>query len=63
MAVEVFMPKMSDHMENGEIIRWLVKEGDPVEEQQIIMELMTDKVVAELEAPASGVLKGIRCRT
>jgi pyruvate dehydrogenase E2 component (dihydrolipoamide acetyltransferase) len=60
MAVEVFMPKMSDHMENGEIIRWLVKEGDPVEEQQVIMELMTDKVVAELEAPASGVLKGIR---
>ena len=60
MAVEVFMPKMSDHMEDGEIIRWLVKEGDPVEERQVIMELMTDKVVAELEAPASGVLKGIR---
>ncbi len=60
MAVEVFMPKMSDHMESGEIIRWLVKEGDSVEEQQVIVELMTDKVVAELEAPASGVLKGIR---
>ncbi len=60
MAVEVFMPKMSDHMESGEIIRWLIKEGDPVEEQQVIVELMTDKVVAELEAPASGVLKGIR---
>jgi pyruvate dehydrogenase E2 component (dihydrolipoamide acetyltransferase) len=60
MAVEVFMPKMSDHMEVGEIIRWLVKEGDQVEQGQVIMEVMTDKVVADLEAPASGVLKGIR---
>jgi len=60
MAVEVFMPKMSDHMESGEIIRWLAEEGDTIEEQQVIMELMTDKVAAELEAPASGVLKGIR---
>jgi pyruvate dehydrogenase E2 component (dihydrolipoamide acetyltransferase) len=60
MAVEVFMPKMSDHMEVGEIIRWLVKEGDRVEAGQVLMEVMTDKVVAELEAPASGVLKGIR---
>ena len=60
MAVEVFMPKMSDHMEVGEIIRWLVKEGDQVEAGQVIMEVMTDKVVADLEASASGVLKGIR---
>jgi pyruvate dehydrogenase E2 component (dihydrolipoamide acetyltransferase) len=60
MAVEVFMPKMSDHMEAGEIIRWLVKEGDLVEQGQVIMEVMTDKVVADLEASASGVLKGIR---
>jgi pyruvate dehydrogenase E2 component (dihydrolipoamide acetyltransferase) len=60
MAVEVFMPKMSDHMEVGEVIRWLVKEGDRVEQGQVIMEVMTDKVVADLEAPASGILKGIR---
>ena len=60
MAVEVFMPKMSDHMETGEIIRWLVTEGDQIEQGQVIMEVMTDKVVADLEAPASGVLKGIR---
>ena len=60
MAVEVFMPKMSDHMEVGEIIRWLVKEGDEVEQGQVIMEVMTDKVVADLEASASGILKGIR---
>ncbi|PWH20876.1 MAG: hypothetical protein DDG58_00915 [Ardenticatenia bacterium] len=60
MATEIFMPKMTDHMEAGEIIRWLVKEGDRVEQGQVIMEVMTDKVVADLEAPASGILKGIR---
>ncbi len=60
MAIEIFMPKMTDHMEVGEIIRWLVKEGDRVEQGQVIMEVMTDKVVADLEAPASGILKGIR---
>jgi pyruvate dehydrogenase E2 component (dihydrolipoamide acetyltransferase) len=60
MAVEVFMPKMSDHMDAGEIIRWLVKEGDSVERGQVIMEVMTDKVVADFEAPASGIVKGIR---
>jgi len=60
MAVEVFVPKMSDHMEAAEIIRWLVDEGDQVKEGQIILEVMTDKVEAELVAEASGVLKGIR---
>lgn len=60
MAVEVFMPKMSDHMEAGEIVEWHVEEGAEVERGQVILEVMTDKVVAELEAPAAGVLKGIR---
>jgi pyruvate dehydrogenase E2 component (dihydrolipoamide acetyltransferase) len=60
VAVEVFMPKMTDFMEAGEVIRWLAQEGDQVEEGQPIMELLTDKVVAELPAPASGVLAGIR---
>jgi pyruvate dehydrogenase E2 component (dihydrolipoamide acetyltransferase) len=60
MAVEVFMPKMTDFMESGEVIRWLVQEGDFVEAGQPIMELLTDKVVAEMEAPAAGVVKGIR---
>jgi pyruvate dehydrogenase E2 component (dihydrolipoamide acetyltransferase) len=60
MAVEVFMPKMSDHMETGEIVGWLVKEGDPVEEGQALVEVVTDKATAEIEAPATGILKGIR---
>ena len=60
MAVEVFVSKMTDFMESAEIISWLVAEGDAVQEHQPILELETDKVAAELEAPATGILKGIR---
>ena len=60
MAVEFYIAKMSDHMETAQILKWLVKEGDRVEQYQIILELMTDKVTAEVEAPAAGVIKGIR---
>lgn len=60
MATEIFMPKMSDHMETGEVVAWLANEGDAVEEGQTIAEISTDKVTAELPAPASGILKGIR---
>jgi pyruvate dehydrogenase E2 component (dihydrolipoamide acetyltransferase) len=57
---ELFIHKMSEHMETATIVRWLVVEGEAVEQHQVIMEVETDKVVADLEAPASGVLKGIR---
>jgi pyruvate dehydrogenase E2 component (dihydrolipoamide acetyltransferase) len=60
MAVELFVHKMSEHMEAAQILRWLVKEGDRVEKFQIILEVMTDKVNAQIEAPAEGVIKGIR---
>src|SRR5512141_1186815 len=60
MAAEFFIHKMSEHMESAKIIRWLVQEGDPIRQFQIIMEVETDKVAAEIEAPASGILKGVR---
>ncbi len=60
MAVEVFIHKMSEHMETARIIQWLVKEGDPIQQFQVIMEVETDKAVAELESPTTGILKGIR---
>jgi pyruvate dehydrogenase E2 component (dihydrolipoamide acetyltransferase) len=60
MAVDVFMPKMSDHMEVGEIVDWLVPEGAVVEKGQPILVIMTDKATVELESPASGMLRGVR---
>lgn len=60
MPVEVYMPKMSDHMQRGTIISWLVEDGAVVQEHQVIAEVETDKAIAEIEAPASGVVRGIR---
>jgi pyruvate dehydrogenase E2 component (dihydrolipoamide acetyltransferase) len=60
MATEVFIAKMTDFMEEGTIVAWLVAERDHVDEGQPILELQTDKAIAELEAPATGYLVGIR---
>ncbi len=60
MAEDVFIPKMTDFMEEGTIVSWLVAEGDHVEEGQPILEIETDKATAEMEAPATGYLVGIR---
>jgi pyruvate dehydrogenase E2 component (dihydrolipoamide acetyltransferase) len=60
VAVEFFIAKMSDHMESAQILKWFVREGDRVEKFQVIMEVMTDKVTAELESPEAGMIAGIR---
>ncbi len=60
MAEDVFIPKMTDFMEEGTIVSWLVAEGDHVEEGQSILEIETDKATAEMQAPSSGYLVGIR---
>jgi pyruvate/2-oxoglutarate dehydrogenase complex dihydrolipoamide acyltransferase (E2) component len=46
MRVEIILPKMTDHMESAEVVRWLVREGERVEARQPILEVMTDKVTA-----------------
>ena len=60
MPTEVFIPKMTDHMETALLNRWLVQPGERVERGQPILEVETDKASAEVEAPASGILAGIR---
>ena len=62
-VIEVYMPKMSDHMTFGEIVSWAVGEGDFVVEGQVLLEVQSDKAIVDLEAPASGVVKGIRAGT
>ncbi len=56
MAHEIIMPKAGIDMTEGEIVKWFKKEGDPVTEGEIILEIMTDKTSMELEAEASGIL-------
>jgi pyruvate dehydrogenase E2 component (dihydrolipoamide acetyltransferase) len=56
MATKIQMPKLSDTMEEGKILRWLKKEGDAVEQGEVIAEVESDKADMELEAYESGVL-------
>ena len=54
------MPALGMAQETGKLIRWMVAEGARVEKGEPLMEVETDKAVVEVEAPASGVLGGIR---
>jgi len=54
--VDIFMPKAGFDMKEGRLIRWLKNVGDPVELDEPIIEIETDKVTMEAEAPASGIL-------
>ncbi len=56
MAAEVFMPKAGMDMQEGTIIRWLADVGDEVHASDPLLEIETDKVTMEVEAPADGVL-------
>src|SRR5437870_5905791 len=60
MAVtKVVMPKLSDAMESGKIIKWLKKEGDRIQGGDILAEVETDKADIEMEAFGAGVLRKI----
>jgi len=56
MAKEVIMPKAGMDMKEGTIIKWLVNVGDDVKEGDALLEIETDKVTMEVEAPSSGKL-------
>jgi pyruvate dehydrogenase E2 component (dihydrolipoamide acetyltransferase) len=60
MAVtRVVMPKLSEAMETGKVIKWLKKEGDRVQGGDILAEIETDKADVEMEAFGPGVLRKI----
>jgi len=56
VADKVIMPKLAMAMQEGQIIEWLVEEGDWVEKGQDVMNVETEKVVHTCEAPSSGFL-------
>ncbi|MFE7743026.1 dihydrolipoamide acetyltransferase family protein [Nocardia sp. NPDC057455] len=56
---EITMPRLSDTMEEGVIVSWLKRVGDPVERGEVLAEIETDKALMELEAYDDGVLEQI----
>src|SRR5436305_13357107 len=60
MAItKVVMPKLSEAMESGKIIKWLKNEGDRIQAGDILAEVETDKADVEMEAFGGGVLRKI----
>src|SRR5215212_1556104 len=59
MATKVIMPKLSPTMEEGQISRWLKKEGDKVSMGEPLAEIDTDKATMEMQALANGVLRKV----
>src|SRR5580704_17634508 len=55
MSIEVTMPQMGESVVEGTVTKWLVSEGDRVQEDQPLCEISTDKVDTEIPSPGAGV--------
>src|SRR5205823_12494445 len=62
MPTQVVMPQMGESVAEGTIVRWIKKVGDTVERDEPLFEISTDKVDAEIPAPAAGVLSEIKVK-
>src|SRR5262245_58572392 len=62
MATEITLPKLSDTMDEGKVLRWLKRVGDSVAPGDVIAEVETDKADMEVEAADGGVLSEIRVK-
>ncbi len=60
MLFEVIMPQMGESITEGTLIKWHKKKGDPVQKDEIIFEISTDKVDTEIPSPETGTLKEIK---
>ncbi len=56
MSIEVTMPQMGESVVEGTVTKWLVSEGDRVQEDQPLCEISTDKVDTEIPSPGAGVI-------
>jgi pyruvate dehydrogenase E2 component (dihydrolipoamide acetyltransferase) len=59
MSSDVIMPALGMAQETGKVLRWLKSEGETVVKGEPLLEIETDKVTVEIEAPAAGTLTGI----
>ena len=61
MALEFRFPDVGEGIHEGEIVRWLVQEGDHVRPDQPLVEVETDKAVVEIPAPRAGTILHMAC--
>ena len=53
---EIVMPKMGESVQEATITRWFKKEGDKIREDDVLLEIATDKVDTEIPSPVAGIL-------
>ncbi len=61
MAFEFKLPDLGEGIAEGEIVKWHVKEGDSVEEHQVIVDVETDKAIVEVPTPKTGTVLKLNC--
>src|SRR6266436_7148999 len=59
MPTNIIMPALEMAQETGKVVHWLKRPGDSVQKGEPLVEIETDKVTVEIEAPASGVLREV----
>src|SRR5262244_4093654 len=59
MAFEFRLPDIGEGVVEGEVVKWLVKEGEHIREDQPMVEVMTDKATVEIPSPRAGVVARI----
>ena len=60
MAHSIVMPALEMAQETGKLISWRKKEGDAITKGEPLLDVETDKAVVEIEAPADGILAGVK---
>ncbi len=62
MSTNVMMPQMGESIAEGTVVRWIKKVGDPIDKDEPLFEISTDKVDAEIPSPGAGVLLEIKVK-
>ena len=62
MPFEFKFPDVGEGITEGELVKWRVKEGEKVKEDQVLAEVETDKAVVEIPSPKSGIISKLHHR-
>src|SRR3990167_986252 len=62
MPCEFKLPDVGEGIKEGEIVKWLVKKGDKVKEDQVLGQIETDKAVVDIPSPRSGTILEIKVK-
>jgi pyruvate dehydrogenase E2 component (dihydrolipoamide acetyltransferase) len=62
MAREFKLPDIGEGVHEGEVVKWFVREGDPIKENDPVVEVMTDKVTVQIPSPVTGKILELRAK-